>query len=89
MAYEEKKAPKREDRRGAACLADEKLGGVTGGTSLRTANPLVGMLDMYYRTAREETDPAAKAEAVRVYNETLEKLTREGVNCAGYRPFQM
>ena len=47
------------------------------------------MLDMYYQIAMGETNPAAKAEAVRTYNRTLDQMMRDGVNCTGYRFIQM
>ena len=49
----------------------------------------MGMLDMYYQIAMEESDPAKKAEAVRVYNRTLDQMMHDGVNCTGYRYIQM
>ena len=70
-------------------ISDSKLEGVAGGNGAAVQNPLLGMLDMYYQIAMEETDPAAKAEAVRVYNRTLEQMMRDGVNCTGYRFIQM
>ena len=62
---------------------------LSGGNGAYDGNPLMGMLDMYYQIAMEETNPAAKAEAVRVYNRTLEQMMRDGVNCTGYRFIQM
>ena len=70
-------------------INDSSLENVAGGNSAAAQNPLLGMLDMYYQIAMEETDPAKKAEAVRVYNQTLDKLMRDGVNCTGYRFIQM
>ena len=69
-------------------INDSTLENVAGGNGA-VQNPLLGMLDMYYQIAMEETDPAKKAEAVRVYNQTLDKLMRDGVNCTGYRFIQM
>ncbi len=69
-------------------ISDSKLEGVAGGNGAAVQNPLLGMLDMYYQIAMEETDPAAKAEAVRVYNQTLDKLMHDGVNCTGFRFIQ-
>lgn len=74
---------KKQDR-----INDSSLENVAGGNSAAVQNPLLGMLDMYYQIAMEETDPAKKAEAVRAYNQTLDKLMREGVNCSGYRFIQ-
>ena len=70
-------------------VSDDSLESVAGGNGAAVQNPLLGMLDMYYQIAMEETDPAAKAEAVRVYNRTLEQMMRDGVNCTGYRFIQM
>ena len=70
-------------------VSDDSLESVAGGNGAAVQNPLLGMLDMYYQVAMEETDPAAKAEAVRVYNRTLEQMMRDGVNCTGYRFIQM
>lgn len=70
-------------------VSDDSLESVAGGNGAAVQNPLLGMLDMYYQIATEETDPAAKAEAVRVYNRTLEQMMRDGVNCTGYRFIQM
>ena len=70
-------------------VSDDSLENVAGGNGAAVQNPLLGMLDMYYQIAMEETDPAAKAEAVRVYNRTLEQMMRDGVNCTGYRFIQM
>ena len=70
-------------------VSDSMLENVAGGNGAAVQNPLLGMLDMYYQIAMEETDPAAKAEAVRVYNRTLEQMMRDGVNCTGYRFIQM
>ena len=69
-------------------VSDDSLESVAGGNGAAVQNPLLGMLDMYYQIAMEETDPAAKAEAVRVYNRTLEQMMRDGVNCTGYRFIQ-
>ena len=69
-------------------ISDSKLEGVAGGNGAAVQNPLLGMLDMYYHIAMEETNPAAKAEAVRVYNQTLDKLMHDGVNCTGFRFIQ-
>ena len=70
-------------------VSDSMLENVAGGNGAAVQNPLLGMLDMYYQITMEETDPAAKAEAVRVYNRTLEQMMRDGVNCTGYRFIQM
>ena len=70
-------------------VSDDSLESVAGGNGAAVQNPLLGMLDMYYQIAMEETDPAAKAEAVRVYNRTLEQMMRDDVNCTGYRFIQM
>ena len=70
-------------------INDSSLENVAGGNSAAAQNPLLGMLDMYYQIATEESDPAKKAEAVRVYNQTLDKLMHNGVNCTGYRFIQM
>lgn len=70
-------------------INDCSLENVAGGNSAAAQNPLLGMLDMYYQIAMEENDPAKKAEAVRVYNRTLDQMMRDGVNCTGYRFIQM
>ena len=70
-------------------INDSSLENVAGGNSAAAQNPLLGMLDMYYQIAMEENDPAKKAEAVRVYNRTLDQMMRDGVNCTGYRYIQM
>ena len=62
---------------------------VTGGNTVYDGNPLMGMLDMYYRMAMEESNPALKADAARRYNQTLDQLMSQGVNCAGYRHIPM
>ena len=69
-------------------VSNDSLESVAGGNGAAVQNPLLGMLDMYYQIAMEETDPAAKAEAVRVYNQTLDKLMHDGVNCTGFRFIQ-
>ena len=76
------------DMKKTEAVSDDSLESVAGGNGAAVQNPLLGMLDMYYQIAMEETDPAAKAEAVRVYNRTLEQMMRDGVNCAGYRFIQ-
>lgn len=71
-------------------MEDFHLEEITGGSNGPfEGNPLTGMLDTYYQIAREEKNPAAKAEAARVYNETLDNLLHQGVNCAGYRHIQI
>ena len=70
-------------------IEDVQMEQVTGGNSVYDGNPLTGMLEMYYQMAMEVADPAARAEAAAVYNETLDKLLAEGVNCAGYRHIQI
>jgi ABC-type amino acid transport substrate-binding protein len=70
-------------------VSDGSLESVAGGNDTAVQNPLLGMLDVYYQIAMSETSPAAKAEAVRVYNRTLEQMMRDGVNCTGYRYIQM
>ncbi len=77
------------DMKKTEAVSDDSLESVAGGNGAAVQNPLLGMLDMYYQIAMEETDPAAKAEAVRVYNRTLEQMMRDGVNCTGYRFIQM
>lgn len=62
---------------------------LSGGNGIYDGNPLMGMLDMYYRMAMEETNPALKADAARSYNQTLDQLMSQGVNCAGYRHIPM
>ena len=70
----------------ASQIKDFRLEEITGGSSGPfEGNPLTGMLDTYYQVAMEEKNPAARAEAARVYNETLDNLMHQGVNCAGYR----
>ncbi len=59
-------------------LAGDEMESVTGGQGGYVPNPMMVMLDMYYQTAMEQTEPAAKAEAIRVYNHTLEKMMRRG-----------
>ena len=76
------------DMKKTEAVSDDSLESVAGGNGAAVQNPLLGMLDMYYQIAMEETDPAAKAEAVRVYNRTLEQMMRDGVNCTGYRFIQ-
>jgi hypothetical protein len=66
-------------------MEDYRLEEITGGSAPIGGTPLTGMLDTYYQIAMEEKKPAARAEAARVYNETLDNLLRQGVNCAGYR----
>ena len=63
---------------------ERSLEEVSGGNNAAVPNPLMMMLDMYYQIAMEKTDPLARADAVKVYNQTLEKMIREGGNCAGY-----
>ncbi|MBR7075162.1 MAG: hypothetical protein IKI39_08655 [Oscillospiraceae bacterium] len=75
---------KKQDR-----INDSSLESVAGGNGAAVQNPLLGMLDMYYQIAMEESDPAKKAEAVRVYNRTLDQMMHDGVNCTGYRYIQM
>lgn len=75
------KAPQRID--------DSQMEKIVGGTGVYAGNPLMGMLDMYYQMAMEAQDPVAKADAARTYNETLDKLMHQGVNCAGYRHIPM
>ena len=70
-------------------LDDSLMEHVTGGIGVYDGNPLMGMLDMYYQMATEETNPELKADAARLYNQTLDQLMRQGVNCAGYRHIQM
>ena len=77
------------DMKKTEAVSDDSLESVAGGNGAAVQNPLLGMLDMYYQIAMEETDPAAKAEAVRVYNRTLEQMMRDGVNCTRYRFIQM
>ena len=62
---------------------------LSGGNGIYDGNPLMGMLDMYYRMAMEESNPALKADAARRYNQTLDQLMSQGVNCAGYRHIPM
>ncbi len=66
-------------------IEDRQAEEISGGNGVYDGNPLMGMLDMYYQMAMEETDPVRKADAARCYNETLERLMSQGVNCAGYR----
>ena len=47
------------------------------------------MLEMYYHIAQEESNPAAKAEAVKVFNQTLDELTRQGIDCKEYKALQL
>lgn len=70
-------------------INDSTLENVAGGNGAAVQNPLLGMLDTYYQIAMEETDPAKKTEAVRVYNQTLDKLMRDGINCTGHKFIQM
>ena len=76
------------DMKKTEAVSNDSLESVAGGNGAAVQNPLLGMLDMYYQIAMEETDPAAKAEAVRVYNQTLDKLMHDGVNCTGFRFIQ-
>ena len=39
-------------------LEDSQIEQVVGGNGVYEGNPLNGMLEMYYRMAMEETDPA-------------------------------
>ena len=66
-------------------MEDSQIGQIAGGSGIYEGNPLMGMLDMYYQMAAEEANPAVKADAVRRYNQTLDQLMGQGVNCAGYR----
>ena len=66
-------------------LEENQLEDVAGGNNEPVPNPLMVMLNMYYHIATEETDPAAKAKAVREYNQTLEQMLHEGIDCTGYR----
>ena len=75
---------KKQDR-----INDSSLESVAGGNGAAVQNPLIGMLDMYYQIAMEERKKKKKAEAVRAYNVTLDKLMHDGVNCTGYRYIQM
>ena len=77
------------DMKKTEAVSVDSLEGVAGGNGAAVQNPLLGMLDMYYQIAMEESDPAKKAEAVRVYNRTLDQMMRDGVNCTGYRYIQM
>ena len=77
------------DMKKTEAVSVDSLENVAGGNSAAAQNPLLGMLDMYYQIAMEENDPAKKAEAVRVYNRTLDQMMRDGVNCTGYRFIQM
>lgn len=70
-------------------LESEQLKNVTGGTGAAVMNPLLVMLEMYYHIAQEGNNPAAKAEAVNVYNQTLEELTRQGIDCKEYKALQL
>ena len=70
-------------------LENEQLKDVAGGTSAAVMNPLLVMLEMYYHIAQEESNTAAKAEAVNVYNQTLEELTRQGIDCKEYKALQL
>lgn len=69
-------------------MEDCQIEQVVGGNGVYEGNPLIGMLEMYYRMAMEETDPAAKAKAAETYNRTLDRMMSEGVNCAGFRHIQ-
>ena len=70
-------------------LENEQLKDVAGGTGAAVMNPLLVMLEMYYHIAQEESNPAAKAEAVNVYNQTLDELTRQGIDCREYKALQL
>ncbi len=69
-------------------MEDIQVEQAVGGNGIYDGNPLMVMLDMYYQVALEETDPERKADAVRCYNQTLDQLMSQGVNCAGYRHIQ-
>ncbi len=62
---------------------------LSGGNGAYDGNPLMGMLDMYYQMAMEEMNPELKVDAASRYNQTLDQLMSQGVNCAGYRHIQM
>ena len=66
-------------------MEDSRAEQAAGGNGVYDGNPLMGMLDLYYQIAMEETNPALKADAARSYNQTLDQLMSQGVNCAGYR----
>lgn len=70
-------------------LKNEQLKEVAGGTGAAVMNPLLVMLEMYYHIAQEESNPAAKAEAVKVFNQTLDELTRQGIDCKEYKALQL
>ena len=70
-------------------MEDSRAEEAACGNGVYDGNPLMGMLDMYYRMAMEETNPELKADAARRYNQTLDQLMSQGVNCAGYRRIPM
>ena len=70
-------------------MEDSRTEQASGGNGVYDGNPLMGMLDMYYRMAMEETNPELKADAARRYNQTLDQLMSQSVNCAGYRHIPM
>ena len=70
-------------------MEDSRAEQAAGGNGGYDGNPLMGMLDLYYQIAMEETNPALKADAASRYNQTLDQLMSQGVNCAGYRHIPM
>ena len=70
-------------------MEDSRAEQAAGGNGDYDGNPLMGMLDLYYQIAMEETNPALKADAASRYNQTLDQLMSQGVNCAGYRHIPM
>ena len=60
-------------------LEENQLEDVAGGNNEPVPNPLMVMLNMYYHIAMEETDPAAKAKAVREYNQTLNRCSTKAL----------